>query len=278
MVYNHSTVSAAVGHLSEEIVKTPSKDLNFPVCLDLTYRIKEVMDNESSSIHDIAQVVKTDPLTSSKLIGLANSALFYGASKVKDIESAVNRLGIIKVRNLSTAIAISQFTSSENMEHFSPLAKQIWRHSVCTAVAAERIALRFTKFNPQQAFYLGLIHDIGAFYLLYRASEYTVLQSSIGEVTNVAKSWHTGLGILLLMSLGVPEDIAMSIKKMQNIEENVPIPPSNMGEVLYIANAMASRINYWEEANQEAYPLPSAYVEMIPEISLETDKMIAGLL
>lgn len=120
MVYNHSTVSAAIGHLSEEIVKTPSKDLNFPVCLDLTYRIKEVMDNESSSIHDIAQVVKTDPLTSSKLIGLANSALFYGASKVKDIESAVNRLGIIKVRNLSTAIAISQFTSSENMEHFSP--------------------------------------------------------------------------------------------------------------------------------------------------------------
>ena len=63
------------------------------------------------------------------------------------------------------------------------------------------------RINPDQAFLAGLVHDLGAFYMLYRAAQYEELRMRPDTVKYLMLQWHEGIGVSLLNALGLPEEI-----------------------------------------------------------------------
>jgi putative nucleotidyltransferase with HDIG domain len=121
-----------------------------------------VADQPTSSAKDLAAALTADPSLTARVLRLANSA-YYGLSRrIADVTFAVTVVGFPTVRAMAAVHASGLF---EPGEHTVP--DGYWEHSVATATVCSVLAPR-AGVRPNQAFPLGLLHDLGTA-LLFRA-------------------------------------------------------------------------------------------------------------
>jgi len=163
---------------------------------------------------------------------------------VRTLHGAVSRLGLNLVRTTALAIAIGQLMRSKEMVQFTELAHALWDHSIKTAAAARVLATAHTRINPDEALLVGLVHDLGAFYMLYRAVQYPELSSRPETLKYLIVQWHESIGVSLLSSLGLPEDIVnASIDHDQ--PRKLPDAVRTLSDIVYIANILAGAHFEW---------------------------------
>lgn len=75
------------------------------------------------------------------------------------------------------------------------------------AALSSVLAKHLTKLSPDKAMVVGLLHDIGKFYILSRAHQYQGLFSSQEILWDLIDQWHVDIGAAILDSWEVSEDI-----------------------------------------------------------------------
>jgi HD-like signal output (HDOD) protein len=112
------------------------------------------------------RVAESEPTLVARLIGLANSVA-YGVpgTQFHTAEAALRRIGLRRSIQLAIAILFSQPITRRLPASSS---RDLWLHALCMAHAAEEIARRSRRPSPHDAYFLGLVHDLG-----YMAMEYT---------------------------------------------------------------------------------------------------------
>jgi putative nucleotidyltransferase with HDIG domain len=146
---------ALVDVLIEELERLPAQP-------SVAVRTVWVADQPHSSSKDLAAALTADPSLTARVLRLANSA-YYGLSRrVADVAFAVTVVGFPTVRAMAAVHASGLF---EPGEHTVP--DGYWEHSVATATLCSVLAPR-AGVRPNQAFPLGLLHDLGSA-LLFRA-------------------------------------------------------------------------------------------------------------
>lgn len=123
------------------------------------------MDKQDVDVQSLCKKIALDQALTAKTLRLANSSFYGMSSKVTTIGQAISILGFRSIRTLLTACSVTaafpkNTTGSFNFDGF-------WRHSVATAVAAQKLA-HLLAVNPDTAFTAGLLHDIGALVLSTR--------------------------------------------------------------------------------------------------------------
>lgn len=238
-------LSAQRFQMLEDIAEELAGDVVFPTAFDVVARLRKVLQNPDLPLSRLAEVVEMEPLISGRLIGMANSVAYKRRGlEVRSVKVAVTRLGITLVRSTAMGIAMSQLLRAKDLLPFSDLAQGIWRHSLRTAAAAQIVAERMTNIAPDEALLAGLVHDLGAFYMLYRASQYEELRMRPDTVRYLISEWHESIGHSLLIALGMPHSIADAMRDHDR-PRPVPRPPKNLGDVIYIANLMAGGKFEW---------------------------------
>jgi putative nucleotidyltransferase with HDIG domain len=145
---------ALVDTLIEELESLPAQP-------SVAVRTVWVADQPNSSAKDLAAALTADPSLTARVLRLANSA-YYGLSRrVAEVSFAVTVVGFPTVRAMAAVHASGLFEG----EHTVP--EGYWEHSVATATLCSVLAPR-AGVRPNQAFPLGLLHDLGSA-LLYRA-------------------------------------------------------------------------------------------------------------
>jgi len=140
----------------EEVVKGLSK---LPTLPGIAMKILEVVRNEETSLKEIADILSTDPPLTAEVLRLINSP-FYGLhKKVTSVTHAVNLLGIDTVKNLALSFSLLRDYRSGNEKCFDYTL--FWKNSLTGAVACKLLGERITPSFAEDAFFLGLIHDIG---------------------------------------------------------------------------------------------------------------------
>jgi len=147
---------ALVDALIEELERLPAQP-------SVAMRTVWVADQPQSSSKDLAAALTADPSLTARVLRLANSA-YYGLSRrIADVAFAVTVVGFPTVRAMAAVHASGLF---EPGEHTVP--DGYWEHSVSTAAVCSVLAPR-VGVRPNQAFPLGLLHDLGSA-LLFRAA------------------------------------------------------------------------------------------------------------
>ncbi|MBN25863.1 MAG: HDOD domain-containing protein [Alteromonadaceae bacterium] len=126
---------------------------------EICVQIRSLLDSNNASTDDIAKLVSTDPALSSKLLQLANSALFRFESQVDNISKAVNVVGGEALYNLVMAE-----TACSAFEHFSSDVidlKRFWLQSIYAALVAKHLAKIAKTRTSARFFVIGLLHNIG---------------------------------------------------------------------------------------------------------------------
>ncbi|MFI4940363.1 MAG: HDOD domain-containing protein [Burkholderiales bacterium] len=142
---------------------------DLPALPAVVLELMNALEEEDSSAQVLAEKVSNDQALTAKTLRLANSSFYGLQSKVTTIAQAIAILGFNCVRNLVTATAVLGNFSTSKSEAFN--IHGFWRHSIATALCARSLA-RLLKANQDNAFMVGLLHDIGRLVLATRLPQY----------------------------------------------------------------------------------------------------------
>lgn len=267
----------------EDIARELSSDsVVFPTCFDAALRLRKELQNPDLSIAQAAKIVSLEPLVATRLMHLANSVLYSpDGTPAKDLQSAINRLGVELVRTTALGIAMGQLLRAKETALFSDFSRALWNHSVRTAAAARLLAQSFTRANPDQALLAGLVHDLGAFYMLYRAVQYEELRIRPETVKYLILQWHESIGVSLLSALGLPEDVVDAVIDHDQ-PKTMPEALRSLGDVVYVGNILAGSHLEWfhQDAATESDMIVATqqrFAELLPRIDADTAAMQAIL-
>lgn len=264
----------------EDIARDLAGEVVFPTCFDAALRLRKDLQNPDLPTARIAKIVGIEPLVAAKLMQMAGSALYSpDGSPARDLSVAINRLGIDLVRTTALAIAMNQLLRSRDMAMFNDLTRALWDHSIRTAAASRILARTYTRINPDEALLAGLVHDLGAFYMLYRAVQYRELRARPESVKYLIIQWHEGIGVTLLDALGMPEEIVNS-----TIDHDQPRPAPTtvrtLAEIVYVGNLIAGAHFEWSHQDfdpdaGEVGAVRKNFSALLPEIEADTREMLA---
>jgi len=266
----------------EDVARELSGEVVFPTCFDLMLRLRDALQRSSVAVSEIERIVSVEPLVAARLIRLANSAAYRAqGAAVCDLSSAITRLGVNVVRSTALAVAMHEILLAGEMVAFGSLARDIWEHTVRTAVAARVLAHTYTRINPEEALLAGLVHDLGASYMLYRVTQYPELRERPETVKHVIMQWHEGIGVSLLKTLGLPEELVQA-----SIDHDHPRPapeiPKTLSDAVYLGNVLTSARYEWMrrdfDPQKEVFrAVHESFSALLPEIEKGSSEMLSVL-
>ena len=154
-----------IRRLAERVAKGA---LELPVLPEAASQVVQLCNDPTVDLPRIAAVVARDPAMAGNLMRLANSTLYGGTTPLVSLDQVLARLGVTKVREMALIIScqgkVFQVPGQEK------LVKMQFRHCLATAMFAQEIA-RGRRWNVEEAFLCGLLHDIGRPVLLQEIVE-----------------------------------------------------------------------------------------------------------
>lgn len=218
--------------------------LAFPTSAVAALRIHQALDDPDCSTDAIARQIQAEPLLAARVVALANSAAYNRSGRVvTDVKNAVNLLGFRAVKMLATVMITRLMASSAQLPGHKKIGTALWEHTAHVAALAQMLARRVTHQDAETAMFAGMLHEIGGFYLVYRASDvFGVLDGDPGEWENPsaeglndAPEWL--IGRALFKSLAVPTSVIEAIEVMWKGKLSFPV--STLGDTLLLAYELA---------------------------------------
>lgn len=124
---------------------------------DIVRELIQQLNNPNADYGDIADKVIKDQTLSLKILRLVNSAHFGLSRKVSSINEAVVMLGMTQLKTMVIASGIAG--SVKEVEGLD--LKKFWSDSFRVAALAKWYAEKSNDVDPDTAFTVGLIHNIG---------------------------------------------------------------------------------------------------------------------
>jgi len=137
---------------------TQVKDL--PSLPFVATKLMELTASPTTTMKQMEDVIQKDPALASKVLRYSNSALYGRAGQITSMTDALVLLGFSTVKTIVIASSVKSMHSS-GVRGYSAAGKTLWAHSVETGIAARLLAKRKKKQLVEEAFIVGLLHDIG---------------------------------------------------------------------------------------------------------------------
>ncbi len=142
-------------------MKAYEKYLNaLPVMPDIATKIVSIPeDNINISFKDLENLIKVDPGLTTKILKVANSAMYARQKEITSLQIAITMLGFKTIKSLVFLVSASNMFKRGKETVFY---RYFWKHSITTAFLAQNIAVKagFKRLHDE-AFLAGLLHDIG---------------------------------------------------------------------------------------------------------------------
>ena len=244
-----------VQSLSEELSKGTVKLPSLP---DIALKIKNILEDPDVSAKQVAKVVSTEATFTARLLKVANSAaLNSSGTTIKDIPTAITRMGFKMAHSIAVAIAMDQVLNAHSMGKLDNYFKELWLHSLHVAAFSCVIAKKRTKIKPDEALIAGLLHDVGKIYLLARMESYPELTEDAQTFEAVIAEWHTGVGAAILEAWRFSDELVLVADEHETLDR---VPTNDQGgtsfeadltDVVLVANQFSHAIEQGNEMNPE---------------------------
>lgn len=145
--------------------------LKLPSLPEVAVRIGRALEDGVSDAHDIAEIIQIDPVMTAKLIKAANSAIYGRRTPVETCSAAVVRLGADVTQKLVLSFALRELFQSDSALLRNRM-KALWKHSTHVAAICYVLAGNDSRFKPEHAMLVGLLHDIGVVAIINYAQKF----------------------------------------------------------------------------------------------------------
>lgn len=197
-------------HNMEELINTLKE---VPAMPNVIVHALNIMKDPDSSTKELAKIISYDQSLSTKVLTLVNSAYYGFPKQITSISQAISLIGMSKAKNMIVAVAMRPMLTNQG-------DKELWKHSITTAVGCEYMAKSLKIMDADEAFVIGFLHDLGKVILnlkdakLYeKVKETAKAGSNLLEVEQIYFGTdHCQMGSLLAKKWQLPLLINNAIK------------------------------------------------------------------
>ena len=143
--------------LKKKLLEAMDKLLPIP---QVVLKAQNLLMDPNSNFDDLADIIETDAEITRNILGVANSAYYSLKNKVCSIRQASLMLGLDVIAEIIMAAGTSTLFG-KSLESYGMNPKELWRHSLLTALGAKKIAEAIRPPLANEAFLAGLFHDVG---------------------------------------------------------------------------------------------------------------------
>jgi HD-like signal output (HDOD) protein len=187
----------------------------------------------------MARIIEKDPVLTSRLLKVVNSAFYGFRRQINSVEHAVVILGNDEVVNLAFSIAVHQI-----MDKLAPRQAHIlWEHSLMVAHLSHWLGPILGCDGGGMLYTLGLLHDFGKIIFLQRGylpgdlSVLSTLEDLAGEERETGVS-HAEMGAFVAERWNLPEDI---VDGLQFHHQPAKAMDLSLAATVHIADIVAHR-------------------------------------
>ena len=219
-----------------------------PMPVVATRVMRELM-NPGATADSLSKIVETDQALMTRILKIANSA-FYGCSrKVGSIQLSIVVLGFNTLKNLVIATSTRSLYQKQ-----SPAEQGLWEHSLAVGIASHVLAMALSPSNLDNAFTVGLLHDIGKLVFYQRDPEgYSIIleEQAKGATCHEPEQkqfgfTHAHIGAVLMNRWNLPESFETAIGLHHSLDgpefNRLKPQPKQLTALVHVADEIAKRI------------------------------------
>lgn len=145
--------------------------LRLPPFPQVALRVLQLANNENVQLHELSDLISTDPAFASEVLTIANSLLYAPRFPASSVMQAIAVLGANNLQGLCLTVGVRTYMGKTLS---IPSMQAIWHHNLACALIADQLAS--VGFHDRDVAYTsGVMHDIGRLALaVLRPSEYSI--------------------------------------------------------------------------------------------------------
>ncbi len=259
-------------------------DLQVPSLPEIPAKLRELLQQDPE-VADIAALLNQDASIAARLIGMANSAYYASYKTCYTLEQAIGTLGFNETwRHVELLANRNLYTLSSG--RYKSLLKPLWIHGAASAHLSRALAVELKYAQPDLAFSMGLLHDIGHLFLIQLVADIDA-EDGLDEppsdeaMARFLDEYHGPFGARLMELWKLPDEYVQVARH----HEAPPADESALpARIVRMADLMASNIGFADrsgempasdyEAAAAAIGIPS---ERLKEIERDVAKQLGDL-
>ncbi len=151
----------------EEIIERVHTIPSLP---EVVTQVCRLVNDPMANSGDVTRIMVKDAAMAAKMLRMVNSVYYGLPEPVHEMEQAVKILGFKTVRSIALSISVLNAFQQQNA-CFN--MKAFWAHSAVSACLQRMISERAKAMDPELAFTIGLLKDMGKLVLVENAPEET---------------------------------------------------------------------------------------------------------
>lgn len=167
--FNHERAQSTLkaikpAHDKNAVLERVDEISNLKALSPTTSRVLAMTRSKESSLDAITKEIRNDHAIALKIIKIANSSAFARGEPVTTLKDAVRRIGLAQIQQAVLNIEVmDSFTADLDglVDH-----RLFWEHSIAVATCAAMLAREVPGADADNAFTLGILHDIGKMILV----------------------------------------------------------------------------------------------------------------
>ncbi len=146
--------------LQQRVLKSLTRGKELATLWGVVQRVRELTADQRASVKELVKVISADPVLTSKVLRLVNSAAYGFSGRIANIDQAIVILGFRQLRDLCLGITVIKGAhDAQLVSNFDRIS--LWKHSLGTAVGTKLIQERLTGSKAADLFVAGLLCNIG---------------------------------------------------------------------------------------------------------------------
>jgi putative nucleotidyltransferase with HDIG domain len=129
---------------------------NLPPFPTVALRAMKLLSGTDTCLGELCDLIRCDPVFTGEILRFANSPLVAFSREITSVMQASMLLGFRRLRRVVITVGLRSYLDKS----LTSVLRACWRHSVASAMLAERIA-RWNSIDRDFAYTAGILHDIG---------------------------------------------------------------------------------------------------------------------
>ncbi|HEB88750.1 MAG TPA: HDOD domain-containing protein [Deltaproteobacteria bacterium] len=246
--------------------------LRLPSLSPTVHRVVKLIESQEVDLDELADAVSGDPVLATRIMGVANSSYFRGATEVPNVRDALMRMGVREARTIVIVVALR--ATVMRSPGLGDMASVLWKHSLLAASATQEITAELPPWETA-GFLAGLVHDLGKLVVLAFAAELPAWQDDGAEpgsavVEAMMAATHAELGAMVLASWAFPEPFCEAVLLHHDASQAVG-DAGSLAIAVEVGNRIASQIEQgWPE---DAAELDETLVERATRLGVDPPRL-----
>lgn len=192
----------------DELLAEEAQLLTLPY---MVVQLLSMMDEPDADFDELSELISCDAVLSAKVLRIINSAYYALPKKIDSINTAVNLIGLRRLRELVLATQVGEIFKGIAADSLD--VRSFWENSYIAAILARDFA-HALKLDEDRLFAVSLLHHLGIMVMLQR------MPVQMAQIIQQARADEQELQLQELAQLGYTHaDVAAGLMKLWQLSD-----------------------------------------------------------